>query len=878
MDIITTHTNTDFDGLAAMVAAQKLYPEAYIVFPGKISRHVEEFLALYKDMLRIKPLKLVDLKKVRRLIIVDNHSRNRIGKLAKVMDNPNVKIYIYDHHPAAECGLNYEVSVIETVGAATTLLVERIRSQNIPLTPLEATILALGIYDDTGCMVFSSTTPRDVEAVAYLLSQGAKLSVVAEYLNRPLNDDQQELFKNLLMSSEHHQFNGVKVLIATASEDEFIDGLAVLAHKLSEIEQTDAVFVIVHMEDRVHIVARSSEPEVNCRDIMAAFGGSGHIAAASASVKGVALSEIKQQLLTELAEQIRPKMTAKDIMSYPVKTVHPYTTIEEANRIMLRYGHTGLPVVRGLEMVGVISRRDVEKAMHHGLGHAPVKGYMNVNVHTVTPDTPITQVQDMMIEFDIGRLPVVDNGKVIGIVTRSDMLRTLHTDFEGKFRTTYHQGNSNKVRYANMMKRVLKPSVMDLLKLVGKLGQQYGYNVYIGGGIVRDLMLNVENNDIDFIIEGDAITLAKALGEKLNAKVRIHEKFCTAEVLLKNGSWIDLATARVEFYEYPAAMPTVETSSLRHDLYRRDFTINAMAISLNPDSFGELIDFFGGREDLYAGIVRVLHNLSFIEDPIRILRAVRFEQRYQMHMDPQTLRLLHEALKEEVLKRVARERVWSELKVILSEPEPADMLDRMAELGIWEQIFPEITYWEVQPVIAEIPQALMVLRYWGWAEPSESWLPYFIALLHWSDVETAKKVCANFVIGRRQTEKVITAITHWRQALKELADPATEKLSQQAMIMQMLPREAYPMFLAIMDDRLAIQRFRQVMETIRDNKPQITGTDLLMMGYKPGPLYRKTLEAVWLARLDGEVKTREEEIAFAKKYMDKLLKGEQSGD
>ncbi len=876
MDIITTHTNTDFDGLAAMVAAQKLYPDANIVFPGKISRNVEEFLALHKDMLKIKPLKLVDLNKVKRLIIVDNHNPKRIGKLAKLMDNPKVIVDIFDHHPATECCLNHRILVIETVGAATTLLVERIQAQNIPLSPLEATILALGIYDDTGCMVFSSTTPRDVEAVAYLLNKGANLSVIAEYLNRPLSDDQQELFKNLLMSVEHYTFNGVKVLIAHASEEEFIDGLALLAHKLSEIEQVDAVFVIVHMDDRVHIVSRSSVAEVNCREIMGHFGGGGHIAAASASVKGVELLELKEQLLHIMSVQIRPKMTAKDIMSYPVKTVYPDTKIEEANSVMLRYGHTGLPVVRGLEMVGVISRRDVEKAMHHGLGHAPVKAYMNVNVHTVKPDTPISQVQEMMIEFDIGRLPVVQDGRVVGIVSRSDMLRTLHNDFQSRFQTTYNQSSNQKVRFANMMKRVLPDNVMNLLHLVGKLAKQCNYNVYVGGGIVRDLMLNVKNTDIDFIVEGDAIVLAKALAEELNARVRTFEKFGTAEVFLKDGTWIDLATARVEFYEYPAAMPTVETSSLRHDLYRRDFTINAMAISLNPGSFGELVDYFGGRDDLYAGIVRVLHNLSFVEDPTRILRAVRFEQRYQMHMDPQTLRLLHEAVREGLLKKVARERVWSELKVILNEPEPADILDRLAELGLWDQIFPEITYWEVQPVVEEIPQALMILRYWGWAEPSESWLPYFIALLHWSDVETAQRLCERFVIGKRQTEKVITAITHWRQALKKLSNPETEKLSQQAMIMQMIPREAYPMFLAIMQDKLAIQRFRRVMETVRNNKPLVTGKDLKAMGFKPGPLYRKALDAVWQARLDGALKTREEELEFVEQYMYKMLKGEQS--
>ena len=872
MEIITTHTNTDFDALAAMVAAQKLYPNADLVFPGKLSRNVEEFLALHKDMLKIKPLKLVDLKKVKRLIIVDNHSPKRIGKMAKLVEDPKVEVHVYDHHPVNECFLNYQITIIETVGAATTLLVELIRDRNIPITRLEATIMALGIYDDTGCMVFTSTTPRDVEAVAYLLSKGANLSVIGEFLGRPLTDEQQVLLKKLLVTSQRYNINGVKVLIANADIEEFIDGLALLTHKLSEIEQIDAVFAAVFMEDRVHLVSRSSVPEVNCRDIMAHFGGGGHVAAASASVKDADVKELTAQMLEVIKENVRPMMTARDIMSSPVKTVFPETKIEEANRVMLRYGHTGLPVVRGLEMVGVVSRRDVEKAMHHGLGHAPVKAYMNVNVHTTSPDVPLSQVQDMMIEFDIGRLPVVENGRVVGIVSRSDVLRTLHTDFQDRYQTTFKQSNFSQARFSNMMKRALPRKIMNILYLVGELAQQHEYKVFAGGGIVRDVILNVENFDVDLIVEGDAITLARALGNKLGGKVRTYEKFGTAEVSLLDGSWIDLATARVEFYEYPAALPTVETSSLKHDLYRRDFSINAMAISLNPGSFGELVDYFGGRDDLYAGIVRVLHNLSFVEDPTRLLRAVRFEQRYQMHMDPQTLLLLQEAVREKVLSKVSDDRIWHELKIILNEPEPSDILHRLAELGIWDQVFPEITYFEVQTILEEMPQTLMILRNWGWAEPAEKWLPYFIAILHWTDVKTAAKICKRFVMGRRQTEKVQDTITHWREALAKLSSPEDMRISQLARILQMLPREAYPMFLALMEDKVAIRRFRKVMEVVGDNKPTVNGKDIKAMGFKPGPSYRKALDALWQARLDSLVISREEELAFVKHYMLKLEK------
>lgn len=875
MDIITTHINTDFDGLAAMVAAQKLYPSADLVFPGKTSRHVAEFLALHKDMLKIRPLKLLDMSKVRRLIIVDTHSPQRIGKLAQLMEQQQVEVHIYDHHPANECYLSYAskgqpVQIIEPLGAATTILVEIIRERKLTLTPLEATILALGIYSDTGCMVFSSTTARDVAAVAYLLNQGANLTVIAEFLDRPLIKEQQDLLKKLLLSAQRHNINGVTVLLAETTTGEFIDGLALLIHKLAEVEQTGAVFLVVKMEERVHLVARSAVAEVNCAGIVGHFGGGGHAAAASASIKNTGLAAVTAKLLLIMQRDIKPVMTVREIMSTPVKVVHPQTKIEEANQVMLRYGHTGLPVVRGLNVIGMISRRDVEKAVHHNLGHAPVKAYMQAHVQTIQPDVTVTKVQNMMIEFDIGRLPVVENDEVLGIVSRSDILRTLHPNFQERHYTMFNQQEQQQVCFETKIKQALPQQLLELLHLVGELARKHKHKVYAAGGIVRDVILGKKNLDVDLIVEGSAIHLAKVLGQALGGnKVRTHQKFGTAAVLLADGSWLDLATARVEYYEYPAALPTVETSSLRADLYRRDFTVNAMAVSLNLDSTFELLDYFGGQEDLQAGIIRVLHNLSFVEDPTRILRAVRFEQRYQMHMDPQTLHLLQDAVQAELLSRVSDDRLWHELIIILNEPEPADDLRRLADLGVWDQIFPGIIYWEVQPVLDNISQALMTLHSWDWVEPAERWLAYFIAMLYWTKIKDATEICARFAFSNRQTEKVQAAISHWRKVLAELSAPADLKISQIAQTLKRLPLEAYPMFLAIMDDPKVIHRFRLAIEAVAKNKPLVNGKDIKQLGFKPGPLFRQALKAVWQARLDGVITSKEAELAFVKKYMEK---------
>lgn len=876
MEVITTHTNTDLDGLGAAVAARKLYPNACIVFPGKLSRNVEEFLALYKDTLVIKDLKTVDPAEIEKIIVVDTKNARRLGKLSGITSKEGVEIHIYDHHPWSAGDLRGSVEIVETVGATVTLLVEIIKAQNIPVTPLEATVMIMGIYGDTGSLLFTNTTARDIRASAYLLEQGAKLSVVADFLGRPLTGEQKALFKKLVMSATHHSVNGIKVLVTRAKVDEFIVGLAPLTHMLAEIERPDAIFTVVEMEDRVHIVGRSNVPEVNVNQIVSVFGGAGHAEAASATVKNAPVNEVAEKLLKVIYEKVEPPLLAANIMSSPVKSVVPGTTIAEANQIMLRYGHTGLPVVENGKVVGVISRRDVEKANHHGLGHAPVKGFMTNNVVTVPKNTPVSQIQELMIEHDIGRLPVTSDGRLVGIVSRTDVLRTLHGEVQTRHRKVY--SNSEETSYynniGNLMRRSLSPSIWSVLKQAGKIADSLRFNVYAAGGIVRDVMLGADSLDVDLVVEGDGIILAEALGSAYNAKVRRHKKFRTAEIEFPDGLKVDVATARIEFYEYPAALPKVESSSLRQDLYRRDFTINAMAVSLNERNFGKLVDYFGGREDLQyglTGLIRVLHNLSFIEDPTRILRAVRFEQRYQMGIEPQTAKLLAEAVKQEVLNKVSHARIWDEIKHILLEPRAGQMLERLAELGIWPFLFPGVEYREAESVLKKITQSISVMKSWGFTEPQAKWLPFLIAVLHRSDRETCLKICNRYNLAKRHSEKIITTASGWQEIFSLVSKmPPGTPASKIAGSVLNLPRESYPVLLSMMDEEWLKEKFRNLVLALKKCKPRINGKYIKSLGYPPGPVYRAALEAVWQARLDGKVTSEEEEKAFARDYLRKI--------
>ncbi|MEW6726389.1 MAG: CBS domain-containing protein [Bacillota bacterium] len=876
MIVITTHVNTDLDGLAAMVAARKLYPDAELVLPGKLALNVEEFVALHRDILEFKTPKEVNLDTVSTLVLVDTKNAGRIAKLGALAGKPGVQVHIYDHHPRAEGDIRGSVEIIEPLGAATTILVEKLQERQIALSPFEATVLALGIYEDTGCLVFNSTTSRDAEAVAFLIKHGANLAVVAEYLGKPLSEEQQGLLRDLLLSAQRYLFNGIKVLVTQTRVNEFISGLALLTHKLGEIERTDAVFCVVEMDDRVHIVGRSSVQEINVRAVLEHFGGGGHPAAASATVKFQELDNVVSELIETLKIHVRPPLTAADIMSSPVKSVPVDTRIEDANQVMLRYGHTGLPVVQEGSLVGVISRRDVEKAVRHGLAHAPVKAFMARNVLTVAPNTPVTEIQAIMVENNIGRLPVVvDGGVLVGIVSRTDVLKTLHKSFQPRYQTLYQAPRAEILarNLADILRKNLSEDVFKIVVEAGRVADTLNCRVYLTGGMIRDAILGRPNRDFDFVIEScDCDTLANALARHFGGKAKVAEKGRKTLVYLPRGPRLDITRAQQDFREFGVGGAGAEQSPLRHELYRRDFTINAVAVVLNEEGFGDVVDFFGGLEDIRNGLIRALHNLSFIEDPVRILRAIRYEQRYHFNLERQTQALIREALNDRVLQTVPDERLWPELKRMLGREHTPRILSRFAQTNIWPHLFPSVVYWEVQPVIGRIPRAIGTLNDWQIPPPPELWLVYFTAILHWSSPQAVSEICQRYKLGTRQTEKVFQALNCWREALSIFAAPRASALELARTALQM-PREAYPLVLAMLDDESLRLRFRDAFRFLKEHKPSITGKDIRRLGYRPGPDFRRALHAVWQARMAGQIQTKNEEINHAVRVLEELGSG-----
>ncbi len=897
MDIILCHQTVDFDALGSAIGLSLLKQGAKIVLTGGAHTAVKNFLALYRDEFAFTEMRSINPEAIACIYIVDTQKSDRLGQAADWLNLPNLeRIEVYDHHVDLQSDIPVTELHTEVVGAITTYIAELLQEQNITLTAFEATAMALGIHVDTGSLTFDQTTPRDAKAIAWLMEQGANVSMIAEYVDPGLSTQLQELLKEALDHLQRTTVQGYTVASVLFKTDKFISGLSSLAARLIDLTESD-VLLLGHQypKSQTHklvVIGRSRLTETNLNQLFTPFGGGGHAQAASMSFSTDEPEQVFEQLLSQLESQIPHPPTARDLMSSPVRTIRPDTTIEQAQRILFRYGHSGLSVVdQSDRLVGIISRRDLDLALHHGFDHAPVKGYMSRNLKTIAPNTSLPEIESLMVTYDVGRLPVLEVGELIGIVTRTDVLRQLHdrhnevqTDTTAKISLTSH--------LLPTLQNRLEPAIWELLQKVSTAAQQRGWNLYLVGGGVRDVLLTDNSEtlllqDIDLVVDGfhhsaddrSGVELAETIqGMYPDVSVSIHGEFQTAAL-----SWhkdpvlgnllIDIATARTEFYPYPAANPQVEASSIRQDLYRRDFTINALAVRLTPPKKGEfsrkgdLLDFFGGLLDLRSRLIRVLHANSFIEDPTRIYRAVRFAVRLGFTIEAQTEEYIHYAIKSGVYEQLRisdrqapalTTRLRAELKYILQADYWKPALKLLAKLNALSCLHQDLILttaleWQIH----------CVSKWLHYLEPQfkeQHWLIRLEALIAHLAPAIRIEVAHNLQLPKDSLQRL--------QHLETLETEVATQLSQchfPSQIYQLL-RSYKPLGLILFAARSNknIRRLIwQYITNLSQVKPILDGNNLKTLGFKPGPLYKQILEDVLVATLDGKISDR----ATAEEYV-----------
>lgn len=735
MDLIITHTSADFDALASLVAARKLYPGARIAFLGTQEENIKQFLRDFGDTLEISGARKINFEDIRRVVIVETSSPSRLGPFKYLLKKKDIAIHIYDHHPP-EKKIYAEKFICKRTGATTTILTDILRRRKIKLTPLEATLFVLGIYEDTGSLSFPSTTVSDRRAVQFLIGQGANLGLVTKYLSFELTHDQIVILKDLVHSLETHYFNGLKVYIAKASSPKYIGDIAVLAHSLREMENLDAIFILVKMGERIQLVARSQTKALDVGRVAKLLGGGGHSTAASANIKKRNLERTRLKLISSIQSCVEAEKSR-------VKASPP----------------------------------ERERSVLH------------------------------------------------------------------------------------LLKKQLPVEMLKLFRHIGNLGDRLHMGVFLVGGFVRDLLLGEKDLDIDVVVEGDGLYFAHRLSDLLSGKLHTHSEFKTACVSIGDFK-IDIATARIEYYERPGALPTViPQSSIRADLSRRDFTINALAIQLNRGHFGHLIDYYGGERDLQQGVIRILHNFSFIEDPTRIFRAVRFSERYNFTIDPKTEDFIKRAVKLELFESLSPERVRQELVAILNEENPIKAIRRMAEFNELAYIHPSIKYnQDLHRLLLRISSEVKAHRRRFPHDSLKLWVIYLMAITHTLTMDELEDVLKKFTFSKKERAKIVRS----RKVMSELSRKLKNSISP-ARIYEFLNPLSLEEIIFILSKTEFTSLRRNIyiyLKKLRYVKIDTSGKDLLMYGLKPGPAFTDILKKLLLAKLNGKIKTKEDEDRY----------------
>jgi tRNA nucleotidyltransferase (CCA-adding enzyme) len=870
MEILTTHLGADFDACAAMVVARRLHPRACLFFPGSREESVRRMLegeGIELPELRQKDIDPTTLTKV---VLCDVRQADRIGAVARwLAENPAIEVWAYDHHPASPSDVAVAGGRVDPeAGSTATILVEELRRRDLECTRAEANLLLMGIYEDTGSLTYATTGPRDLAAAAWLLAAGGELAAVRRWAVRPLDPERLDVLHRMTRRLEVHRIRGHRVGIVEVPLGDYLEELAPLVSRCLEIFELPLLFALFGERDRVTLIARGELAGFDLGRALAEFGGGGHATAAAARLKGTSL-EARERLLDYLRGALPPAARARDLMVAPYFALAAATAVAAAKGQLNERRLNAAPVERGGRVVGTVTRQLLDAALQHGLAERPVATVMAPELEWVDPEAPAEEVGERMMARHPRFVLVGDaaTGRPLGLVTRMQLLRHLHgrlTAFEERIDRRAEQQRERREQVAHLLARRLPPALLARIERIAGVSRASGVPVYLVGGFVRDLLLERENRDLDVVVEGDGLEFAARLAAAFAGRVRAHPAFLTAVVVDPEGFHVDVASARSEFYRAPAALPEVQTSAIRQDLFRRDFSINTLAIRLGPEPAPELIDSFGARRDLKERTLRVLHSLSFIDDPTRVLRAVRLELRLGFHIAAETLRLVEVALAEGIFDRLSGARLRDELTLLLGDPALSLRgIERLAELRLLSVLHPRL---ELDDAARERLRGARAALDWYQLEalerpPVEPWRLFLMALAAHLGAEEIAGLAARLLLAGDDLRLLTGFPARLAAAREELHRDEAAPPHRIAEALAPLAGEELLLLMAGEDEagrawvRRDLTEFRRLALAVR-------GGDLVAAGVPPGPGIGRALRATRRARLDGKI-AQAAELPFA---------------
>ncbi len=871
MQVVFLEKGSDLDALSAAYGLTLLYPQVKILLPDQLSETAKITLNRFKDRFNGRIVKKGYIKKLEKIFLVDNHHIKTVLKELGDFINEDTQIEIYDHHQILEEEEILKdkkiVMFLEETGAATTIVVNKIKEKKIHIDKVDATILALGIYEDTGKFTYSITAGKDLEAAAYLVNSGAELNVIREILEKRITDKQIHILEQLTDNIHYIFSKDKKVAISTAYCLEYIPDISSVISMVQPFEETDAFFVIINTKGKITIIGRSKTKDINVGRILMNLGGGGHPFAASATVKGFSTVEVKSILENLILSNLYRDFPVEDIMDrnitiYSSDVILSEVKIEELEKPVI------FVVDKEGNFEGIIFTRVIKEAVKHNVKKVPLKEFIIDDIFVFSPQTTLGDIEQYIITSSQDIFPIVEKGKPVGMVTKNQIIMVLHGQPFFSEKDVFISRERVKPKYLNFKRKVelfFPEFILKELKQIGELAKKLGYRAYIVGGVVRDLVLGKKNLDIDIIVEGDAPILAKEYARIHSLKVHTFEEFMTAQITLKNGQKIDFATARREIYDYPGAYPKVEKATLKEDLYRRDFTINTLAIEITEDNFGILIDYFNGLRDIKDRVIRILHQLSFVEDPIRILRALRFSGRLGFKIGKHTERLLNLAVEEELLKVAPSGRINLELTYTFKEEKSVEIILLMNRYKVLNQLIPEF-YFDTkrEELLTRLRDTIISFEMF-FQRKVDRVSNYLLALMYHLPLDISYVFLQKYHFI--QSVKFFEEFFEKKSIFKKVPEKNSELYEK----IKNISENLLVFFCSYLDIDIS-ERIIQILKKKEEKKMLISGKDLKELGLKPSPVFKEIIEDVFKQYLDGKIKSKKEALAYIrKKYINEKL-------
>ncbi len=855
MKAILGHSNTDFDCLASMVAAQKLFPDFMPVIPASAERHVRDFIQQEGLPCPFIWTHKLD-EKITEAIIVDNVDVARTDVSPEFGRDCRI-VAVYDHHPEED---NVQTAVYhhKQCGANITLLTEVLRKEGIPITKAEAVLFILGLYEDTGYFTYISTTSDDIDALRWLFDIAGDVSAVSRFLVTDFSKEQLSIMDELVDNTDMISLNEGAIAVCSAERDGYVDNAAFVVQHLLFVLNVDAVFAVMQMGTGVYIIGRSRSHNLSIRDVLRQLGGGGHPSAGYLHLTGISIVEIKEKLYDVLEQLKLTGKTIADIMTANVVTVRHSHTVAQVKEKMLAYNHSKIPVIGDDGRVfGIVYQKEIDRLVNHNFSHETIQEFVAHDMALCEETDPLYHAKRLFWEGKGVILVTNHDGVLTGIVTKTDLLKT-------EDRTT---SDGVKKNVTSELRYHTATSLFERVQRIGMIADSLGFTAYLVGGFVRDLFLRLETYDVDIVVEGKGIDVAEVAAEEFGASLVVHKKFQTATLSFPDGLKFDIATARSETYEKPASLPTVMLSPLKYDLYRRDFTINAMAISLSPLTFGDLVDYFGGYTDMKNGVLKILHTVSFIEDPTRVFRGIRFAARFDFRFSKQTHSLLKNALLLGVLNLLTGRRIKDELTVIFDEDYPEYACQKLANEGILQALFNGCKFnAEKEKLFREIRHVHHWYKLLYMKKSVNKYFLYFLALFEEVDIALITDFSHRLELTKRFKTIALQVRQFMQHHHKALSSPVFLKKSVIYRMFHSLETES---ILFLMAYHAKNERFQQYASLyfidLHASRSLVNGNMLQEMGIPYGADIKTILEDIHVRYIDGDFSTLDDAVQFVKK-------------